>query len=498
MNPLAPEPSTTHTALSGVRWVTFGMAFQKIFQLLAVVVLARWLTPADFGLVTVATLTLGTLNRLKQLGLHSALVQRQTEVQEAANACLVMTGLLSLILYLAVLVASPFIADYFSSSQARSVLNILALSLIIDAASGVQSAWAIRNMQFRKHSIIGSVETLVTSVVSMALAFLGFGLWALVWGTLAGPFVGAVIWWKTNPWRPGGLFSLKVLREMFNFGIKLSLAGMLDSLTDTAVRAVVGRTFGIVSLGFFDFAMRLVQLPFKEIMALAQRVTLPAYSRELDDLGRIGQWHLMVTRYSCLLMGLVATTLVVLADPLIPLIFGRQWLPAVRMIRIFAPILFLLPLLYSWSVHSSTAKLEPLVAFMAARLVFTFVAFGWAARFGIIAASATLLAVTAIFCGVHLVLVGYRLKLSGRQWLGAVAMPAIVCLASGLAMQGVRLLITRFAPDQALMVSLIALGFGFLVAALAVYIIYPETYYDIRQLVRLTPEPPITPIVLQE
>jgi O-antigen/teichoic acid export membrane protein len=498
VNQLAHGPSTARKALSGVRWVTFGMGFQKAFQLFAVVVLARLLTPADFGLVTVATLTLGALNRIKQLGLHSALVQRRTEVQEAANACFVMTGLFSMALYVMVLTASPFIAEYFASPQARSVLNILALSLLIDAASGVQSAWAIRNMQFRKHSIIGSAEMLVTSIVSMALAFLGFGLWALVWGTLAGPFVGAIIWWKADPWRPGGAFSMKVLREMFNFGIKLSLAGSLDGLTDTAIRAVVGRTFGIVSLGFFDFAMRLVQLPFKQIMALTQRVALPAYCRELDDPGRVGQWHLMVTRYSCLLMGFVATTLVVLADPLIPLIFGRQWLPAVRMIRIFAPIIFLLPLLYAWSVHSSTGRLEPLVAFMAARLVFTFVAVGWAARFGIIAASATLLAVTAIFSGVHLVLVGHRLKLNGAQWLGAVAMPGIVCLASGLAMQGVRLIVTRFVPDHALVVSVIALGIGFMVAGSTVYIIYPRAYRDLRQLVHLIPEPRTAPVVSQE
>jgi lipopolysaccharide exporter len=486
--PVQGPPSTSSKAISGFRWVTVGMGFQKVFQILAVVVLARLLTPADFGLVTVATLTLGAVTRIKQLGLYSALVQRRTDVQEAANACLAMTGILSVVFYGAIVAASPLIAGYFTNSQVRSVLNVLALSLIIDAASGVQKAWVVRNMQFRKHSIIDSVETSVTAVTSMTLASIGFGVWALVWGSLAGPLAGAVLWWTVNPWRPTRSFNSRVAGEMLGFGVKLSVAGTLDGLTDTAIRTVVGRQFGVTPLGYFDFAMRLIQIPFRHVIELTQRVALPAYSRESDNLARIGRWHLMVTRYSCLLMGCLAVPMGVLADPFIPLIFGEQWRPALPLIRILAPTMFLMPLLYAWAAHTATTNLNVLVVFMAIRLVITSAAFAWAAGFGLGSASAALLIATTLLSGLHLVHVKHCLGLTASEILSAFAVPLVSCVLAAMTMLGVRGLADYLTPGHDVVAGVFAMVAGFAMLTGIVLLLHPETLGELRQLVRSLPE----------
>ena len=486
--PVQSSPSTSSKAISGVRWVTVGMGFQKVFQVLAVVVLSRLLTPADFGLFAVATLTLGTVNRIKQLGLYTALVQRRTDVQEGANSSLILTGFLSIALYLVLLAVSHRVVSYFGSVQARSILNVLGLSLFIDAASGIQGAWAIRNMKFRKHSAIGSVEALLTPFVSVTLAFFGWGVWALVWGTLAGPFVGAVLWWTVDPWRPSWAFNRRVAREMLGFGIKLSVAGTLDGLTDTAIRAVVGRYFGLAPLGMFDFAMRLIQIPFRHIFELTQRVALPAYCRESDNLERIGRWHLIVTRYSCLLMGCLATPMVVLADVLIPLIFGEQWRPAVPLIRILAPTMFLMPLLYAWSVHTAIANLYTVLVFMAGRLLMTSAAFVWAASFGLVAASGVLLITTVLLSGLHLVLVKHRLSLTVSEIRSAFGAPLVSCFLAGMTMLGVRVSADSLAPGHALAAGLFAMVAGFAVLTATVLLLHPETIGELRQLVRAPSE----------
>lgn len=358
-------------AAKGVTWSGLGIAFQRITQTIIVIILARILVPDDFGLVAIATMTINLVEKIKGLGMTSAFIQRQSETEKAANALFYFNMAASLVVYAMIYFCAPLIASFFNSVSAKLVLRIMALQIFADAGAVVPRALAVKRLYFKKLTLINFCGSITGGFLSLLLAVTGYGVWALVYGALAGASVIMILWWLFGSWRPKRSLDWPVMKEMLGFGVRLSVADAMDGIINTCNRIFVGRFLGITSLGLYDVTMRIVQLPFRNIITAGNRVALPAFCKLQDDEDEIRRWYLKMIGYSSLIMAPLAICLILLAGHFVVSVLGEKWSPIIPYLRLLGPAVFFLPLLYTRPIYVSLGRTDLLLKFVVIRLVAT-------------------------------------------------------------------------------------------------------------------------------
>ena len=283
------------------------------------------------------------------------------------------------------------------------VAAVLALELFSETVATVPRALAAKELNVRRQVIIGLWEAGTNGVVSVVLAMTGFGVWSLVGGALAGSGIGAVLWVLLSPWRPTWKWDWQVARGMAGFGVTLSAAGAVESAVELCSRAVISGVLGLVAVGFYDLANRSVNLTFRHgVIALGQRIALPAFCQVQEDLEQIRRWFLKIVFYSCLLMAPLAAALVILADVAVPVLLGQKWLSTVPLFRVLAILIVLMPLMYGRPIYVAIGRGDVLLRFAILRLCVFAPLFFLAARRGLLAACTTEVGVAAALAAINL------------------------------------------------------------------------------------------------
>ena len=325
---------------------------------------------------------------------------------------------------LVIVVASPLASLWFADPRAAAVLSLMSLQLLPQAAASVPSTLAVRRLDFRRQALITVAEVMVTAAVSIALAALGWGVWALVAGALAGTTAAAVLWWVRPTWRLRFAIDLGVARQLLHSGIEIWSSGNLAYLIDSANRLFIGRFLGVPTLGIYEVTTRLVHVPLQSLLGVSERVALPAFCREADDLERLGRWLLRLTTFLTVLSTLGAAALFFYADVIVPVLFGTQWLAVVGTVRALAVLAVSMPMQSLSTIYIATGRTGLLLRFTAVRAVVTIVALLVAAQVGLVAVCLVESAAAAVFVPVNLFLVSRMVPLRARAFGRAAAVPA--------------------------------------------------------------------------
>lgn len=420
---------TATAAVRGAAWVVLGVGAQRVVQTGALILLARLLVPEDFGLVAVAMLVLSFANRAKSLGLQTALLQYRGDLEVAADSALILnTGITATVLLLIVL-ASPLASLWFEDPRAGTVLAVMALRLVPQAASAVPSALAVRALRFRKLAVITVGESVVTAAVAVILAARGLGAWSLVAGSLSGSAAAAVAWWFPPMWRPSLRLEREASSALLGTGVRIWSSGNLAFVIDSVNRLFMGRFLGVATLGLYDVASRFVHAPLQSLLGISDRVALPAFCREQEDRELLGRWVIRLTGLLLLTTALTAGILFFFADVLIPVLIGSRWVSVVQPIRVLAPLILLFPLVSMAPVYIATGRTGLLLRFTAVRAAVTIAGLYWAAHQSLVAVCAVESASAGVFAVVNLYLVSRILHLETRQLARAVALPAVALAA---------------------------------------------------------------------
>ncbi len=474
---------TSRLAILGAKWVSLGIISQKIYQIVIVVILARLLTPKDFGLVAIALLTLNTVNRFKELGMPSALIRRKGDIQDAANALFFSNCFLAILIYGVIFAAAPYIATFFENDTINLVLKIMALQLLAEAFSAVQRTLAIKELKFKKQTIITVFETTIAGIISVVLAFKGFGVWALVYGSTTGALLASVTWFLFSRWRPTLSFSWKITKEMLGFGVLLFAAATLERTVGIFSRIFIGRILGIVSLGFYDLSSRVIYLPFNNIISVGQQVAIPAFCQVQEDLEQIKKWYLKMISYSCLFMAPISVCFLLLADHFVPVIYGEQWMQSVPLIRILALFAFMMPFLYSWPVYISTGRVNILLKFMTLRLIVTVPLLFFAAKISIVAFCTVELITICIFAPINLYIVMKLIKIPLEQLISIIKIPLMGTASFTLTLVIFRHL-SSYLFDSPNLISLVIVVLPASASyILTIYFRHPEVYSELKNLI---------------
>lgn len=323
--------------MRGSAWVAVSLGGRNLVSLVTMFALVRLLDPKAFGLAALAWVVLTICTQVQDAGTASALVYRRDQVERTAATALVFSSLSSLVLYAGAFVISPFVARIFHEPELTAVLQVMALMLVIRGVGTAPSAILERNIDFRRRAKSDLTGALAQGGVSLTIAFLGGGVWALVIGQLAGSAVTTAVAWIVVPWRPNPRYASFALgREMFRYGRFVSATNVVNLANNTIDNIVVGRLLGAATLGYYAIAFRLADFPNTVIGHIVGRVMFPVYSLLQHERDRFRTAYLQNLQRIAVFALPVSVLLLVAADPVVRGLLGDKWAPAIMPLRVLA------------------------------------------------------------------------------------------------------------------------------------------------------------------
>ena len=303
-----------------------GYALAQGLNLVVYLVLARLLTPEEFGVYAAATILLGFMAVISESGITSALIQRKDRIAEAMSTGAVWTLVAGLGLSLGALVLAPAIGLFFDDSQTGEIAAVMSGVVLLQTLTAVPSAILQRNFSFRRRIIIEPVQVVIFGAVAIVAAANGMGVWALVVGQYAGVAIDTLLSWALVSFRPRlRLASIGMWRELASYGRHVFAGAMALRIGEQSDTAIVGKFLGAAPLGQFRYAFRLAMTPFQLLLASAAYVLFPAFARITTDRDRFRAAFLRSLRWMCVLGFPGGLVLVPLGVPLAVLLFGDVW-----------------------------------------------------------------------------------------------------------------------------------------------------------------------------
>jgi len=304
-------------------------------QFVVAIVLARLLAPADFGLIALVTVFIAIANVFVQSGLNTALIQKKNADNLDFSTVFYASLAIAALLYGVLFVCAPLIADFYNGqTKLIPVVRVLGLMLLLGAVSSVQEAYVARNMMFKKlfYRSVGAI--IPSGIFGVMLAYMGFGIWALVGQQLMNSSLMCIIMLFTVKWRPQFAFSFARFKGLFSFGWKLLCSALLDTGYRNIRDLVIGKLFSPADLGFYNRGSQFPQIIITNINLSIQSVLLPSLSTVQDDRPRLKSLARRSIKTSAFLILPMMAGLAAVAKPLTLVLLGEKWLPAVPFIQI--------------------------------------------------------------------------------------------------------------------------------------------------------------------
>ena len=318
----------------GAIWVTLERFATQIVGFVVGMVLARLLTPQDYGTVALLSIFFAIAGALASCGFGNALVQNKNAGDLEFNSVFYMSIAVSGVIYVVFFFAAPWIADFYKVPVLCPVTRVSALQFIFGAINGVQGAELSRKMLFYKRFRISIITCLVSAVCGITFAYLGWGVWALVLSSLITSIASIIAWWTIIAWRPKLMFSFKVLKGLFDYGWKLSLSGLLHTIYSNLYGFLVGKIYTPADLAYVNKGNAIPNLLYSSIDGTINSVSFPALAKLQDDKTKVVDGMRRMIQCSTFLVYPVLALLAICAGPMTLLLYGEQWEPAVKFVSI--------------------------------------------------------------------------------------------------------------------------------------------------------------------
>lgn len=311
--------------IKGLFWSFTDILTNQGIQFIVLMILARILTPEHFGMIGMVTVFITISNSLIDSGFSQALI-REKEVNRSGYSTIFIFNLIaSCTLYIIMYSSAPIISAFFGVERLVSIIRVLGIGLIINSLSVIQRVFLIRKIDFRKQTFINLFSTSIAGVISIKLAFNGYGVWSLVAQTLILQTMQTVLLWISNRWLPTPTFDFKYFRRLYNFGSKLLVSGIIDTIYNNIIAVIIGKLYFASQLGFYTNAAKLSDVITNSITGALQRVTYPVLSSIQEDNTRLMLGFRKIIGITSFVMFPIMTGLIAVADSLIPLLLGTQW-----------------------------------------------------------------------------------------------------------------------------------------------------------------------------
>lgn len=322
-------------AISGMIWTFAQQGSVQFINFGVQIILARLLMPEDFGLIAMLMVFINIGQMLMDGGMTSSLIRSKNPDQLDYSTVFVTNIIVSIAIYLLVFFIAPFIADFYDQIILKDILRVYALSFVIRSFVAVHITKLTKEMNFKAQMKMSIPSTIIGAAVGVSMAYTGYGVWSLVWLNLVQTIMMTIQNWIFIKWRPSLIFNKRRFRYHFNFGYRMTLSGLLDTIYNDAYRIVIGKFFSATSVGFYNQAETMRLFPVRQLKTALGKVTYPMFSNLKND----DQLKSAYKKTLKLVFFIVVPTMMVLivnGKEFFLLLFGEKWLPAVPYFQILA------------------------------------------------------------------------------------------------------------------------------------------------------------------
>jgi O-antigen/teichoic acid export membrane protein len=458
--PDAPAPSYRTQVLSGFAWNLASSAATQVFRFVLAILLARLLTPSDYGIAGMTLVFSSLVLSFSDLSMGAGLVQRH-EIDEADRSTVFWTSAgMGLLLMLAGFALAKPLAWFYGNPQVAPLFVVVSTSFLLVSLQTTQASLLQREMRFREINIRIVAGVVVGGIVGLVAALLGAGAWALILQQVTASATSTLLLWVFSSWRPQLVFSSESLRRLSGFGLNLLGARLLVYLNRNADNILVGRFLGSASLGAYSVAYNLMYLPLDRLILPIQEAIFPAYSRWQDDRDRLVDVWLRLNRVVTAVVAPTMVGLLVVAPDFIDVILGHRWHAAVPVVQVLAVIAIVQSVAgLGERVLSALGRTRTIFRFTIVDCALTVPAFVLGLRWGIVGVAVCYASVTIPMNLTFAVLTSRALRVSPGRVLGSLAPVLLASVAMAAGCAGLRWwLVSAGVPASARLLAVIAFG----------------------------------------
>nr|NJM03665.1 lipopolysaccharide biosynthesis protein [Desulfobacula sp.] len=308
------------------------------------VLLARLLTPADFGLISMIYVFFAVAEVFVNSGFNAAYVQKKEVTAHDSDTVFYFNLFVSLALYLVLWISAPAIAGFYEQPVLIELTRVAALVIIINAFNLIQMAQVIRDVDFKRKTKVTLVATILSGVAGITAAYTGFGVWSLVIQQMANRILTTSGFWVTSKYRPGLKFSTEAFKSLFSYGSWMLASGLIQTIFNNIYILVIGKFFPAAQLGFYEKAKRLRSIASEEVSSAVGAVAFPVLSKLQDDKPSVKRAVRKFLTHSLVVVAPLMVILIVVAEPFVILILTEKWAPMIPYVKLLSVAGILYPI----------------------------------------------------------------------------------------------------------------------------------------------------------
>lgn len=321
-------------AASGMIWMAVQKYSMMIISFVSGIILARLLMPEDYGAIGMLLIFMSLAEVFIDAGFGSALIQKKNPTQTDYSTVFYFNIVMSVILYAVLFVSAPAIANFYRMPILCKVLRVQGLIIFIYAFNIIQRNQIRKNLKFKKLSKIRITSSIISLIATIIMAYMGFGVWALVTQYFLGALIPCIFFWMTMNWRPTWEFSWKSFKELFGFGSYMFLTHLFTTFSQRITGLLVGRWFNPATMGYYTKASAFSKYATLSIAGVMISTTYPLYASVQDDKERLINMVKRITSTLAYITVPMLSILILIAEPLIVFLYSDRWLPCVPYFQI--------------------------------------------------------------------------------------------------------------------------------------------------------------------
>ena len=328
--------------VKGVGWSFADNIGSQGITFLVGLVLARMLTPAEYGLIGIILIFVNIFNSIVNSGFSAALIRKKDATDDDYSTVFITNMAISVVLAIALFFSAPLIADFFNQPQLDALSKAMSCIVIINALGLVQFTILTKRIDFKTHTKISLIASISSGIIGIGMALAGYGVWSLVGQQISRQLLNTLLLWLYNKWIPKMHFSTKSFKELFGFGWKLLVSSLIDVAWRDIYQVVIGKCYSATTLGHYTYANQYGSIFSSNLTSIIQRVSYPVLSSIQDDKDRMKQAYRRVIKVTMLVTFVFMLGLAAIAKPMILVLIGNQWYIA----ALFLPIICLQMMFY--------------------------------------------------------------------------------------------------------------------------------------------------------
>lgn len=318
-------PSLKQQTATGLKWSAIERIVNQVVNFVVTIIMARLLTPADYGLVGMVTIFIGISQAFVDSGFSQALIRKPDRTEDDNSTAFFFNLFVSILFYLILFFTAPLIAVFYNEPILTPITRVIGLSIIINSLCLVQRALYTINVDFKTQSKASVTASLISGVIGIGMALAGCKVWAVVGQQLSNLLISTILFWFFSSWRPRKFFVWSSFKSLLGFGSKLLASGLLNAAFSNIYQLVIGKIYSATDLGYWAKAKQLSDLPSNGVTEIIQRVVYPILCKIQDEKERLSLVYRHFIRLSAFVIFPIMLGIAAISHAFVLVFLGEQW-----------------------------------------------------------------------------------------------------------------------------------------------------------------------------